>query len=69
MTVLLILKGTSGLTISWCKFLPGDLNNSFYKALVYLEAKANILCILLRNDAGLTKQEIMAISAPQKKTH
>ena len=36
--------------------------------IILKQIKANILCIPLRNDAGLTN-EIMAISAPQKKTH
>ncbi len=65
-------KGTSGLTISWSKFLSGDLKSDFYKAQFdYLESNqgSHSMYSYLRKTAGLTKEQIMTIAAPQKKTH
>ena len=64
--------GTTGLTISWSRFLPGDSQDGFYKA-AFDEMETNIaeypMYRYLRQTAGLTKDQIMKVAAPQKKTH
>ena len=64
-------KGTTGLTISWSKFLPGDKNSEFYKAM-FDEMEANTsnypMYKYLRS-LGLSKDNIMDVAAPHKKTH
>ena len=64
--------GTTGLTISWSRFLSGDPNNIFYKA-AFDEMETNIseypMYGYLRQTAGLTKDQIMKVASPQKKTH
>lgn len=64
-------KGTTGLTVSWCKFLPGDINSDFYKAM-FNEMESNRSAYPMYNflrNQGLTQETIMQVSAPQKKTH
>ena len=62
-------KGTSGLTISWSKFLPGE--GEFYEAM-FNEMEANqssySMYKFLR-DNKLSQDAIMAVASPQKKTH
>ena len=62
-------KGTSGLTISWSKFLPGE--GEFYDAM-FNEMEANqssySMYKFLR-DNKLSQEAIMAVASPQKKTH
>lgn len=62
-------KGTNGLTISWSKFLPGQ--GTFYEAM-FEELEANSssypMYKFLR-DNQLNQETIMAVAAPQKKTH
>lgn len=61
--------GTSGLTISWSKFNSGE--GAFYDAM-FDELENNRSSYGMYNairNAGLSKAEIMQITAPQKKTH
>lgn len=62
-------KGTNGLTISWSKFLPGE--GEFYEAMFKeLEAnKAAYPMYKFLRDNKLSQETIMAVAAPQKKTH
>ncbi|SFU45383.1 pectate lyase [Clostridium sp. DSM 8431] len=64
-------KGTTGLTISWSKFLPGDKNSKFYKAM-FDEMESNEsqypMYKYLRS-LGLSQDNIMDVAAPHKKTH
>lgn len=64
-------KGTTGLTISWSKFLSGDSNPEFMKAMFdELENnKSSYPMYAAIREKGLTKDEIMKVSSPQKKTH
>lgn len=65
-------KGTNGLTISWCKFLDGDSSPEFFKAQFdELEANksSNAMYKYLRDDIGLSQEQIMQVASPQKKTH
>ena len=62
-------KGTDGLTISWSKFLPGE--GEFYEAMFKeLETnKAAYPMYKFLRDNKLSQETIMAVAAPQKKTH
>lgn len=62
-------KGTTGLTISWSKFLPGS--GEFYDAM-FNEMEANKSAYPMYNflhSQNLNQETIMAVAAPQKKTH
>ena len=62
-------KGTNGLTISWSKFLPGQ--GAFYNAM-FDEMESNQSAYPMYKflrDNNLSKETIMAVASPQKKTH
>ena len=64
-------KGTKGLTISWCRFLPGDPNTTFFKSM-FDEMENNKSAYPMYNylrGQGLSMEDIMQVAAPQKKTH
>lgn len=62
-------NGTTGLTVSWSKFLPGD--GTFYNVM-FDEMEKNTsnypMYKFIRNQ-NLSKADIMKIASPQKKTH
>lgn len=64
-------KGTNGLTISWSKFLPGDKNSDFYKTMFdeMENNKSNYPMYEYLRNLGLSKEKIMDVAAPHKKTH
>lgn len=64
-------KGTTGLTISWSKFLSGDANPEFMEAMFdELEAnKSKYPMYSAIRSKGLSKEEVMKVASPQKKTH
>ncbi|WP_207706204.1 hypothetical protein [Clostridium sp. HBUAS56017] len=65
-------KGTTGLTISWSKFLPGDMTSGGFYTAMFDEMEKNIAKYPMYNfvkSQGLSKEDIMKVSAPQKKTH
>jgi pectate lyase len=65
-------KGTTGLTISWSKFLPGDMTSGGFYAAMFDEMEKNPSSYPMYNfikSQGLSKEDIMKVSAPQKKTH
>lgn len=65
-------KGTTGLTISWSKFLPGDPTSGGFYSAMFDEMEKNPASYPMYNfikSQGLSKEDIMKISAPQKKTH
>lgn len=64
--------GASGITISWCKFNPADqTSGGFYeKQFDVMEAsQSSYPMYSFLKGLGLTKKDIMDVSAPQKKTH
>jgi pectate lyase len=65
-------KGTTGLTISWSKFLPGDITSGGFYAAMFEEMEKNPTKYPMYNfikSQGLSKEDIMKVAAPQKKTH
>jgi len=65
-------KGTTGLTISWSKFLPADMTSGGFYAAMFDEMEKNPSSYPMYNfikSQGLSKEDIMKVEAPQKKTH
>ncbi|MDS0527863.1 hypothetical protein NNC19_19405 [Clostridium sp. SHJSY1] len=65
-------KGSTGLTISWSKFLPGDMTKGGFYDAMFDEMEKNQSSYPMYNfikSQGLNKDDIMKVAAPQKKTH
>lgn len=65
-------KGTKGVTISYSKFLPGDYKNKGFYTAMFDEMEKNPenypMYSFIRKQ-GLSKENIMKVASPQKKTH
>lgn len=65
-------KGTKGVTISYSKFLPGDYKNDGFFTAMFDEMEKNSSKYPMYSfikSQGLSKEDIMRVASPQKKTH